>query len=285
MTAPELAERVARLLGKRVVGWRATTGGYTPAERYVFTFDDGSSVFAKAATTSLIARWLRREHRSYSELSGSFMARMLAWDDDEEMPLLVMEDLSGGYWPPSWRPGDMDKVLAALDALHSTNPPPDMRSIRREEFTCWPRVANEPEAFLRLGLVSKDWLDRSLPALLEAEAAAPFEGNEVLHLDVRSDNICLFEDRAVLVDWNNVHVGNGVFDTAAWLPSLHAEGGPAPWDILPGEAEFASAIAGYFASWAGEPPPPNAPRVRDVQLQQLRTALPWAIRELGLPAP
>ena len=285
MSAAELAERVTRLLGKRVVGWRAATGGYTPVQRYVFTFKDDSTAFAKAATTPLMVRWLRSEHQSYSELSGYFMARMLAWDDDGETPLLVLEDLSAGYWPPPWRPGDVDSVLGALESLHSVEPLPGLRPIRREEFACWQRVALEPEPFLRLGLVSREWLDRSLSALLEAEAAAPFEGNEVLHLDVRSDNICLFEDRAVLIDWNNVHLGNGLFDTATWLPSLHAEGGPAPWDVLPGVPEFASAIAGYFAAWAGQPPPRFAPRVRDVQLQQLRTALPWAIRELGLPAP
>lgn len=285
MSATELAERVERLLGKRVVSWRATTGGYTPAERYVFTFVDGSSAFAKAATTPLIARWLRSEHRAYSELSGSFMARMLAWGDDIEMPLLVIEDLSAGNWPPPWRPGDVDRVLEALEALHSTEPPAGLEPISRERFEGWPTVAQEPEAFLQLGLVSKDWLDQSLPMLLEAEAAAPFEGSELLHVDVRSDNICLLEDRVVFVDWNNTCLGNGLFDIAAWLPSLHAEDGPAPWNILPGAAEFASAVSGYFAAWAGQPPPKDAPRVRAVQLQQLRTALPWAIRELGLPPP
>ena len=285
MSASELAERVTRLLGKRVVGWRATTGGYTSAERFVFTLEDGSTVFGKAATTPLMAKWLRFEYRAYTELSGNFMARMLAWDDDSEKPLLVVEDLSAGYWPPPWRSGDVDRVLEALDALHRTEPPPGLRPFPREDFQCWRRVAGDSEPFLRLGLVSEDWLKESLPALVEGEAAAPLEGNEVLHMDVRSDNICLLDDKAVLVDWNNVHLGNGLFDIAAWLPSLHAEGGPAPWVVMPGAAELASAIAGYFASWAGQPPPRFAPKVRVVQLQQLRTALPWVIRELGLPQP
>ena len=285
MSATELAERVARLLGKRVAGWRSATGGYTPAERYVFSFEDGSSAFAKAATTPLLAGWIRSEHRAYSDLTGSFMAQMLAWDDNGDMPLLVLEDLSGGYWPPPWRPGDVERVLEALDALHSTEPPLGLRPMPREEFQCWRRVADEPEAFLQLGLVSKGWLDSSLPALLEAEAAAPFEGSDLLHVDVRSDNICILEDRVVFVDWNNICLGNGLFDIAAWLPSLHAEGGPAPWSIMPGAAGFACAASGYFAARAGLPPIPGAPEVRVVQLQQLKTALPWAIRELGLPTP
>ena len=35
----------------------------------------------------------------------------------------------------------------------------------------------------------------------------------------------------------------------------------------------------------GIPPIPQAPRVRDVRLSQLRAALPWAARALGLPPP
>ena len=42
-------------------------------------------------------------------------------------------------------------------------------------------------------------------------------------------------------------------------------------------------MSGYFAARAGLPVIPNAPRVRAVQLAQLRTALPWAQRALGLP--
>ena len=284
MLSDALVERVALLLGRRVVGSRLATGGYTGAERYIFTFGDGSSAFVKAAPRPLLAEWLRAEHRVYMGLHGGFMPRMLAWEDGD-VPVLVLEDLSAGYWPPPWRPGDVDRVLAALDALHSTVPPIGLGPVRREMHDGWPRVALDPDAFLQLGLVSREWLDRALPTLLEAEASAPIEGSEVLHLDVRSDNICVVDDRAVLIDWNNVHLGNGMFDIAAWLPSLHAEGGPAPWNVMPGAAEFACAASGYFAARAGLPPIPGAPEVRVVQLQQLKTALPWAIRELGLPTP
>ena len=163
------------------------------------------------------------------------MARMIAWDDDPDTPMLVLEDLSAGHWPPPWRPGDVERVAAALDTLHGTSPPASLGPIPREAFEGWPTVAREPEPFLRLELAPKDWLDRNLPTLLEAEAAARLEGSELLHLDVRSDNICLLDDRVVFIDWNNACLGNGSFDFAAWLPSLHAEGGPPPWSMLPGQ--------------------------------------------------
>ena len=201
------------------------------------------------------------------------------------VPMLVLEDLSTGYWPPPWRLSDVERVMSVLETLHGTAPPAGLGPIQREQFEGWPRVARDPEPFLRLGLVPKEWLDQALPTLIEAEAAARLEGDELLHLDVRSDNICLLPDRVVLVDWNNVCLGNGSFELASWLPSLHAEGGPTPWSMLPGAAEFASALSGYFAALAGLPSPEGAPKVRTVQFQQLRTALPWAVRELGLPVP
>jgi aminoglycoside phosphotransferase (APT) family kinase protein len=107
-----------------------------------------------------------------------------------------------------------------------------------------------------------------------------------MHFDVRSDNLCIRDGRAILVDWNFACVGNPLADVACWLPSLHAEGGPAPDEILSeGAAELAALLAGYFASHAARPEIPEAPHVRTLQLRQARTALPWAARALGLPPP
>jgi hypothetical protein len=86
----------------------------------------------------------------------------------------------------------------------------------------------------------------------------------------------------VLVDWNLACLANPTLDLASWLPSLEMEGGPAPETILPGAGDFAAMMSGFFAARAGLPTIPDAPRVRAVQLQQLRSALPWAVRELGL---
>jgi hypothetical protein len=75
-------------------------------------------------------------------------------------------------------------------------------------------------------------------------------------------------------------------DVAVWLPSLRVEGGPEPWEVLPGAGELAAWLSGFFAARAGLPPPPTAaPTVRALQRAQLEVALPWAARELGLPRP
>jgi hypothetical protein len=93
----------------------------------------------------------------------------------------------------------------------------------------------------------------------------------------------------LLVDWNHACVGNALVDTAAWLPSLASEGGPAPEAILPagtpGLPEVAALLAGYFSARAGLPAIPQAPHARRLQSEQAATALPWAARLLGLAPP
>ena len=102
---------------------------------------------------------------------------------------------------------------------------------------------------------------------------------------VRSDNLCLRDGAAVLVDWNWAVVGNPTVDLAGWASSLTSEGGPPPESVAPDAPELASLLAGYFAAQAGLPAPAFAPRVRQVQLSQARVALPWAARALGIEEP
>ena len=92
----------------------------------------------------------------------------------------------------------------------------------------------------------------------------------LIHADMRSANLCFYVGRARVVDWNHAQRANPEFDIAAWLPSLHAEGGPPPEAILPGQPELAAWLAGYFCARAGEPRVPDAPHVRPLQLAKAR---------------
>jgi hypothetical protein len=250
-------------------------------------FDDGSSAFVKAATTAETAVRLRAEARVYTALNANFAPRLLGWDDSEDYPVLILEDLSMGHWPPPWSPDRIQQVLDTLKRVRAASGSVDVPSLEaaRPQLAGWRRVAEDPAPFLQLGLCSMGWLTRALPDLLAAENAAVLEGGDLLHLDVRSDNIAFLGDRVVLVDWDSATRGNGILDVVAWLPSLHAEGGPTPDTIVANESALVALIAGYWAARAGLPVPVGAPRVREVQLQQLRVALPWAARVLGLPRP
>jgi Ser/Thr protein kinase RdoA (MazF antagonist) len=202
--------------------------------------------------------------------------------------LLVLEDLGDAHWPPPWRNGDVEAVKRALAEIAATLPPPGLERVPRDELAHeWHKVEQDPEPFLATGLCTRDWLAECLPVLRDAAERARFEGRDLLHLDVRSDNIALRDGRAVLVDWNWACAGNALLDVVAWAPSLHVEGGPRPEEVVAGEgvAELAAALAGFWAARVGLPPPATAPRVRRVQREQLSVALPWACRELGISEP
>ena len=280
-------KRVAALLGAGVQSWHPVRGGNTVAERWRVEDTRGRSAFVKLGTTEQTVAWLRDEWRIYGQLAAPFLPAVLGWDegDAERGPLLLLEDLSAAHWPPPWTPKLIQRTLDALTQVASTTPPSGLPLLVDEqaELPGWSRVATAPDAFLGLALCSPQWLERALSALLAAEQAAVLEGDNLLHLDVRSDNLCLASDHVVLVDWNWACRGNGRADVAWWLPSLASEGGPLPDEILPNEPAFAALLSGYWAARAGLPPPLPGSPLRATQLRQLRSALPWAARALGLP--
>lgn len=281
-------QRIEESVGKKVTDTRVIERGYSPAKRLVVSFEDGASIFAKVGMTPSTAGWLRKERRIYETLSGSFMPNYVGWINDLANPILLLEDLSRAYWPPSepasWTREQVDLVLSALDRLWGSS----LRDAPRltdfgHLLDGWQQVAADPEPFLSLGIASAGWLNVALPTLLAIDGHEVAQGDSLLHLDIRSDNICIDGYRAILVDWNNVCRGSKRFDLGAWLPSLAAEGGPLPEMLLPDSGDIAGLISGYFGANAGRPFIPNAPRVRAIQLVQLKEALPWAVRALDLP--
>lgn len=283
-----IEERVSELLGVRVRSLRRIQGrGYSVAFRAVAELEDGRSAFVKAGAEEVTSGFLREEIAVYRVLEGPFMPALLGVDDDEP-PLIVLEDLSAGRWPPPWDERSIGRVRETLALLAAAAPPPGIPPVTDKYAQLaggWAEIERDPEPFIALGVCSARWLEHALPTLRDVSEAAPIDGAALLHLDVRSDNICLADRGAVLVDWNWAHTGNPDLDVACWLPSLRLEGGPEPEEILPGAGGFAALLAGFFGARAGLPPPPTAPHVRPIQLAQLRVALPWAARELGLEPP
>ena len=271
--------------GAKPLEWDlVASGGYgRVSAHWRVSLADGRTAFVKHALTGEAATWLRKERLIYESVHGTFMPSYVGAHDDGTT-LIVLEDLSGANWPPPWSARRVDAVLASLDELHATPPPDGIETLeaRRRDIVGWDLVAADPEPFLATRLCSPAWLDEALPALLKAGAEAELGGDDLLHFDVRSDNLCFVGDRAVLVDWNLTCRGNARFDVAFWLPSLQLEGGPAPADVLPDAGPLAAAVAGFFAVRAGLAPPSGAPTVREFQRAQAEVALPWAARELGL---
>lgn len=44
-----------------------------------------------------------------------FLPRLLGWHDEDERPVIALEDLSDAHWPPPWDVEQVDAVLACLE--------------------------------------------------------------------------------------------------------------------------------------------------------------------------
>ncbi|HEY1536772.1 MAG TPA: phosphotransferase [Polyangiaceae bacterium] len=237
-----LRRRLETLKRSAPISWRRVERGYTAAERWVVRFSDGSSAFAKVGASLSTSDFLRVEHHRYQQLHAHFLPQLAGFDADLERPILLLEDLSSADWPPPWQPGGVERVVETLRQVAATRPLPEDLPSLEEEFGAagsdhrassgWGAVIRDPGAFLSLGLCSTDWLSCAQQRLLDAQNEAVLSGDDLLHNDVRSDNLCLLPDRVVLIDWNLAGRGNGAFDLAFAAPSLCCEGGPLPEELV-----------------------------------------------------
>ncbi|UXN68622.1 aminoglycoside phosphotransferase family protein [Devosia neptuniae] len=280
--SPDITARVEKLLGWTPERWRPVFGGYTPAARYAVAAGEHTG-FVKIATTEISARQVNSEIIAYAGISGPFVPRLLGAEPHPTTPILIIEDLSSATWPPPWTDELLGRVLDTIAEMHRTPSMLAHGGLLHGREAGWPSVAAKPDPFLSLGLVSSQWLERALPTLLAAEAACPLAGDALTHLDLRSDNLCVTAEGVKIIDWAEACRSDPGVDLGFFLPSLAYEGGPLPETILPERADVAATVAGFFAARAGLPDIPLSPFVRRVQREQLSTALPWAIRALGLP--
>jgi hypothetical protein len=269
---PGAVARAEALIGAEAESWaRVMRAGYSLNEHWTATFGDGTRAFLKLARIAPSPQWLRDEAAILGTVQGRSVPRFIAFEDGSE-PLLLLEDLLPARWPPPWRAGDVEAVLAALADVAQAHA--DVPRLEDEDLNGWRAIEADPEPFLSTELRSAAWLEQMLPTLLAATEAAPLAGDALLHCDVRSDNLCVKDGHVVLVDWNHARLGNPRFDVAFWLPSLVLERGPKPHRF--GVDDLAPVVAGFFAARAGLPRPAGAPRVREFQRAQAAVALDWA---------
>jgi Phosphotransferase enzyme family len=283
----EDSKRIASALGDTPSRMRWASGHGAPSNRrYIVSLPSGGTAFAKVAAFDYTADWLRMEHAIYEALEGlPYLPHLLGWHDDGECPVLVIEDLSEALWPPPWDDDTIGAVLASLDELHATPPPSGIEpveSVLDDIREGWNDVRANPEPIIRSGLCSERWLLENLDVLERAADAAIIEGDALVHVDVRSDNLCLRDGRAILVDWNWASRGDPEFDLAVWLPSLFTEGGPEPWSLLAETENLASLLAGFYVAHCVRPAIPQAPHVRELQRRNAEAALAWAAHSLRL---
>jgi aminoglycoside phosphotransferase (APT) family kinase protein len=284
---PELRAQLTSALGKEAVDWRRPHTGLSAAQRFVVRFGDGSSIFVKAAVDRQTERWLRTEREILTSVDRSFVPKLVAWVEEGERSVLVTEDLGAAYWPAdrmpvAWQPGQLDRLFETLRRVGDVTAPPSLPPAELGFEPQWPRIAGEADDFLKLGLCPEDWFRHAIHDLSEAESRVPLRGDSLVHGDVRSDNLCFAGERMVLVDWAAAVRGSCEHDLATVLATLPLEGGPDPFEVLPGGGTWAAYYAGRTARRAyrdkGAPP-----WLRRVLRQIAAICLAWASRSLDLP--
>lgn len=281
---PEVETRVAGLLGTSLNGPLSAVGaGYTRATNGIARLSSGEEVFVKVAKDDRSAGQLATEAMVLAALSGFAAPRLIGFDPSE--PALLIAEAVIGAWPPPY-PNDVTPLFEMLAALEDVETPP-VRRLEERDTSSWATIAQDPGAFLELGLCGKQWVERALPTLHAAERSFVMKGEGLCHLDVYAANICFGRDRVVLVDWGSAALGNRELDRAAAMVSIVSEGGALPPRLVPDGGALAL-LAGDLVLHATAPLPVWASEdasLRTDQVRDLRAALGLASIALGMPSP
>ena len=311
----EVKRALAAAIGSEVVQARVVFGGYSSSATFALTCVDGTRAFVKGARPQhnhFIRSALAAEARVYSEFPAvrPFAPKFFQAVEATGWHFLVMEDLTDADRAPPWSDTKLTAVLQQLVAFHNARAaaPAWVVDIAEELGKAnWASLATEAGAipsFCQLFAdprAAREWLDVSLPRLLESDKSFPpwTDRPVVLHFDVRSDNILFRPDggQVVFLDWNWLHTGSALIDVAFFAVGVAGECGPLPREIV---AEYekhagikfsddeitacAVGVSGLFASRAHRPDMEDLPRLRWAQRLQLFPALEWAVERLGLPA-
>jgi hypothetical protein len=251
------------------------------------TLADGRGVFVKAGSAESARRQIDRDRAIIEDVRAPFMPRVYGSSTGDGWTTLVLEDLSGGQWPPPYLDGG-DALLEAVAAVGETTPPAFVprRPAGRPLGTYWERIGVAPEPVLAHGSFSAAWLERCLPELIAAESRARLGGDDFLHDDVWHGNVCYADRGAVLIDWASASIGDRRLDLAYALLSIRASGTMPPAVAFEGEAAYAALLAGSNAYNAAQPVDESIMRastLREGWLHDLRYALVWTADLLGLP--
>nr|WP_232530851.1 phosphotransferase [Microlunatus antarcticus] len=283
---------VEEILGSPVVEAVSQPGGFSPGSADRVVTADGRRAFAKAVGGSLNPQspvLHRREIAFGAALPpvGSVPTLLGSWDDGDWVAL-VLADVDGRHPHLPWRRAELEAVREALEVVadipltDGLAQLPETGAGFAEDFAGWHRLRADPSPAL------DPWAARHLDRLTAAadRGEAALAGDQLVHGDVRADNLLVRPDGSVVVvDWPWATRGAGWFDRlallvnvglndphapledlrAAWLPEVAADDVDA---VLAG-------LGAYFVDVARRPDPPGLPTVRAFQRAQGEVVLRW----------
>ena len=297
---------IERWLGGAVVSAVTQPMGFSPGVAARLMTDDGRRIFVKAVGPEPnpdTPAMHRRESKIVSALPEVAPVPRLMWSYDEGEGgwiVLVFEDVDGRHPILPWRTDELHRVVAAMEDLSRLSTPSPLpvaivgraSDVFTTEIRGWRRLRDEHPS--RLTQVD-GWSRRHLQALVSVEDTVNemLEGNTLLHMDMRADNILLAPERVWFVDWPHACIGPPWLDAVAFAPSVTMQGGPPPEEVISMNSACLAAdgtamttavvaLAGYFTYKAVQPPPPGLPTVRAFQGAQGFVAREWAAQRMGL---
>ena len=260
-----------------------TTGSFTSAERWLAELEDGRKVFVKQSKDQFTRDKLYKEYNFYRQANSDFIPKFIGWLDGPQA-ILVREDVEGS-WPPPWTLGMITNFNNLLVVLENFKPNFPLERIDDvQNMHRWGSINHHLKELPELLGIPANWIASAAPTLLKWEQKARVRGDNLVHLDIRGDNICFTNQGVMLIDWDHACLGNTIIDKTMWLINLAIEGGPDPWEQNFIDPPITALLAGFFLHDSLAPSPPGLdPKVRALQREQARVALQWLSRttELG----
>jgi aminoglycoside phosphotransferase (APT) family kinase protein len=257
---PSLHAAIARELGGDVVAVENAAGGFSPGFVARITAGDDTQRFVKAMANPGWRFLYEREARLAPHLpNGAPFPRWRFTIADGDWIALGFDVIDGREATIPWSPRDLERVLTAhltMAARLDPSPAPVERAgaMWGDWFSRW-RDFTRDETLAR---ALPDGWARHLDELIDFEDAWPActDGEHLVHLDLRADNVLLTEQGDVfVVDWAFAARGQPWMDLVCLLPNVALRDGPEPeavWQEHPWHATTdPHAFDAFLAAWAG----------------------------------
>lgn len=277
--------------------------GFSPGVAARLRLQNGHRVFLKAVgpePNPVSPSIHRRESNIVAGLPTEVPSPRFLWSYDEQgWVVLLFDDIEGKHPSQPWRIDELNRVISSLIHLGDILTPSPLTATEvgsvgdhlSRSWLGWQRLKDAwSENISRLDA----WSAQHINALvdLEMHAATAVEGNTLLHMDVRADNVLLTPEQVWFVDWPHARVGAAWLDILFFAPSVTMQGGPPPQEVIAQHPACAkadptaitaaiAAIAGVFTYGALQPAPPGLPTLRAFQAAQGVVARRWLAEHTG----
>jgi hypothetical protein len=294
-----LQAAVAEQLGGAVVEAVTQPEGFSPAVAARVRTEAGARAFVKAVPPDVnpdTPNIYRREIAVVRELPDDLPRPRLVWSLDEGPDgwvVLVFEELAADHPALPWRRDQLDRTMASLAHIARTPAPAWLADQPASEWIAahwrrWSWLAEHRPPGL------DEWSRRHAERLagLEQDVADAVDGDALVHLDVRWDNLLVDTERAWVLDWPWARRGAWWVDAMFFAPTVEMQGGPPAEEVfarhvgrskVDGDAVVVAmaAAAGMLTDRSLAPPPPGLPTLRPFQVAAAAAFRAWLRRLTG----